>query len=116
MKLFRDGDYPCIRGTALKLDECNAYLWSTGYVPRLDTYVGPETPNPLHITILRSTGDLPELDDVLRDIIGLTKINYNACNYIDGRPVTIRFAEKVGEALVMGSAQGVERQPFKFYV
>lgn len=116
MKLFRDGDYPCIRGTALILDPQNAYLWTSGYLPRLDTYVGPETPNPLHITILRSTSDLPDMDEVLRDIMGLTKINYNACNYSDGRPVTIRFAEKVGDVLVMGSAQGAERQPFKFYI
>ena len=29
------------------LDETNAYLWSSGFLPRLDTYVGPETPNPL---------------------------------------------------------------------
>lgn len=116
MKLFREGDYPCIRGTALKLDPQNAYLWTSGYLPRLDTYVGPETPNPLHVTVLRSTGELPDMDDVLRDIMGLTKINYNACNYSDGQPVTIRFAEKVGDVLVMGSAQGAERQPFKFYI
>jgi hypothetical protein len=52
-KLFRDGDYPVLRGTALLLDERNAYLWTTGYAPRLDTYIGPETPNPLFITVLR---------------------------------------------------------------
>jgi hypothetical protein len=46
----------------------------------------------------------------------LTKINYNACNFSDGLPVTIRFADKVGQVLTMGSATGAERQPFKFYV
>ncbi len=115
-KLFRNGDYPVMRGTALMLDERNAYLWTSGYVPRLDTYIGPETPNPLHITILKSTGSLPGLRTVLADIMGLTKINYNACNYNDGLPVTIRFAEKVGEVLVMGSAKDAEKQPLKFYV
>jgi hypothetical protein len=114
-KLFRNGDYPVIRGTALLLDERSAYLWTSGYVPRLDTYIGPETPNPLHITVLKSTGALPDIQTVLADIMGLTKINYNACNYNDGLPVTIRFAEKVGEVLVMGSAQNAEKQPLKFY-
>jgi hypothetical protein len=33
-----------------------------------------------------------------------------------GSPVTIRFAEKVGDILVMGSAKGAELQPFKFYI
>ena len=85
-------------------------------MPRIDTYLGPETPNPLFITILRATGDFPSLQTVLSDIIGLTKINYNACNFSDSAPVTIRFADKVGDILVMGSAAGAERQPFKFYV
>ena len=116
MKLFRDGDYPVLRGTALILDERNAYLWTTGFVPRLDTYIGPETPNPLLITILRSTGAPPDMLTVLQDIMGLTKINYNACNYSDGLPVTIRFANKVGDILTMGSAGDSEKQPLKFYV
>jgi len=59
---------------------------------------------------------MPALTSVLTDIMGLTKINYNACNFSDAVPVTIRFADKVGEVLVMGSAAGSERQPFKFYI
>lgn len=115
-KLFRDGDYPVLRGTALILDETNAYLWTTGFLPRLDTYIGPETPNPLFISVLRSTGPKPAIKDILTDIMGLTKINYNACNYSDGLPVTVRFADKVGDVLTMGSANGAERQPFKYYI
>lgn len=59
---------------------------------------------------------MPHLEDVLGDIMGLTKINYNACNFNDGLPVTVRFADKVGDVLSMGSAKGAEKQPFKFYV
>lgn len=116
VKLFRDGDYPVLRGTAMILDEKNAYLWTNGFLPRLATYIGPETPNPLFITVLRSTGPVPDIQTVLGDILGLTKINYNACNYSDGLPVTVRFADKVGDILTMGSAKDAERQPFKFYV
>jgi hypothetical protein len=115
-KLFRDGDYPVLRGTALLLNERNAYLWTNGYVPQLDTYIGPETPNPLFITALRSKLEMPPIETVLSDIMGLTKINYNSCNYNDGLPVTVRFANMVGEVLTMGSAKGAERQPFKFYI
>jgi hypothetical protein len=59
---------------------------------------------------------LPAIENVLTDIMGLTKINYNACNFSDGLPVTVRFADKVGDVLVMGAAQGAERQPFKYYI
>lgn len=115
-KLFRDGDYPVLRGTALLLDEQTAYLWTTGYVPQLDTYIGPETPNPLHITVMRSKHKKPDIREVLKDIMGLTKINYNSCNFNDGLPMTVRFAQMVGDVLTMGSAKGQEKQPFKFYV
>jgi hypothetical protein len=115
-KLFRDGDYPVLRGTALLLDDRNANLWTTGYVPQLDTYIGPETPNPLFITLLRSKNKLPSIQTVLADIMALTKINYNTCNYNDGLPVTVRFANMVGEVLTLGSAKDADRQPFKYYV
>jgi hypothetical protein len=115
-KLFRDGDYPVLRGTAMILNERNAYLWTNGYLPQLNTYIGPETPNPLFITILRSKAKMPEIGRILKDIMGLTKINYNSCNFNDGLPVTVRFARMVGEVLTMGAAKGAERQPFKFYV
>jgi hypothetical protein len=115
-KLFRDGDYPVLRGTAVLLDDKNAYLWTNGYLPQLNTYIGPETPNPLFITVLRSKKEMPDIKEVLSDIMGLTKINYNSCNFNDGLPVTVRFARMVGEVLTMGSAKGAERQPFKYYV
>jgi len=115
-KLFRDGDYPVLRGTSLILNDRNANLWTNGYVPQLDTYIGPETPNPLFITLLRSKYKMPAIQTVLSDIMGLTKINYNSCHFNDGLPVTIRFANIVGEVLTMGSAKGAEKQPFKFYI
>lgn len=115
-KLFRDGDYPVLRGTAMILDDRNAFLWTTGFLPRLDTYIGPETPNPLSVTILKSTGPTPPIENVLGDIMGLTKLNYNACNFNDSLPVTIQFADKVGDVLTLKAAQGAEKQPFKYYI
>jgi hypothetical protein len=37
LKLFRPGAYPVIRGTVLYVGERKAYLWTSGYTPRLDT-------------------------------------------------------------------------------
>jgi hypothetical protein len=66
--------------------------------------------------MLRSKGETPKLTTVLTDIVGLTKINYNSCNYNDGLPVTVRFANMVGDILTMGTAKDAQRQPFKYYV
>ena len=83
------------------------------YVPRIRTYPGFETPKPLLIEMNRGDGDLMK---IMRDVLALTKINYNACNYSDGLPVTVRFASKVGDVLTMESARNADKQPLKFYV
>lgn len=114
IKLYRSGRYPVIRGTALKLNQRSAYLWTSGYVPRLDTYLGPETPNPMFVSAHWGECDL---DVVLKDVMGLTKINFNTCLFNDGRPVTIRFADAVGEVLVAApQTPDSPRLPFKYYI
>ncbi len=113
LKLFRPGDYPIIRGTALITNEHSAYLWTSGFVPRLDTYLGPDTPNPLQVTIRRGRADLSV---VLGDVLALTKINFNTCLFNDRKPVTIRFADAIGDILVAAPIGSEPRLPFKFYI
>lgn len=113
LKLFRSGKYPVIRGTAVSLTDRNAYLWTPGYVPRLDTYMGPETPNPIQVKVSRGKCSLKT---VLSDVFGLTKINFNSCLYNDRLPVTIRFADAVGDVLVSAPILGEPRLPFKYYI
>jgi hypothetical protein len=54
---------------------------------------------------------MPDLKIILKDIMGLTKINYNSCNYNDGLPVTVRFTRMVGDVLTMGSAKKPTSSP-----
>ena len=84
----------------------SAFLWTAGYAPRLDTYLGPETPNPIEIRVQRGKC---ELETVLTDVMGLTKINFNSCLHNDRMPVTIRFADAVGE-VILAAPQTGERQ------
>jgi hypothetical protein len=90
-----------------------AYLWTSGYVPRLDTYMGPETPNPILVQVLR--GESP-IKTVLSDVLALTKINFNSCLHNDRLPVTIRFANAVGDVLISAPVESEPRLPFKFYI
>ena len=113
LKLYRTGKYPTIRGTALILGQTAAFLWTSGFVPRLDTYMGPETPNPLLVRIQKGKCDL---DTVLSDILGLTKINFNSCLFNDRLPVTIKFANDVGDVLIAAPMDSEPRLPFKFYI
>lgn len=57
------------------------------------------------------------LTGVMHDVMGLTKLNFNACMYGDGEPVTLRFADSVGEILTAGPAnQNQPPLPFKHYI
>jgi hypothetical protein len=53
---------------------------------------------------------------ILRDVMGLTKINFNSCLHNDRLPVTIRFADAVGEIMLAAPQTGEPRLPFKFYI
>lgn len=67
--------------------------------PRFKTQIGLETPNPIDIAVTRGEADI---EVVCKDILGLTKLNYNACIYGDGVPVTLKFADSIGEILTAG--------------
>lgn len=113
LKLFRSGKTPVLRGTTLIVDHRQAYLWSSGYVAALRTYAGREVPNPLSVEITRGDADI---DRVCADVLGLTKVNFNACIYGDGLPVTLRFADSVGEILTAGPIGHLPPLPFRHYI
>lgn len=112
-KLYRIGTYAVPRGTALILNKRKAYLWTRGYIPRLQTQTGLETPNPIFIEVTRGVADI---EQVCKDILALTKLNYNSCIYGDGLPVTLRFADSIGEILTAGPMKKSEVLPFKNYI
>jgi len=90
-----------------------AYLWTKGFIPRIQTQLGLETPNPVSIEVVRGDKDILI---VCKDILALTKLNYNACIFADGSPVTLRFADAIGEVLTAGKNIKGDILPFKHYV
>ena len=70
-KMFRDFRYPILRGTVLELDSNYAYLWTKGFIPRLQTILGLETPNPLSVELIRGQSDI---NTICKDILSLTKL------------------------------------------
>lgn len=116
LRLYHPGATPALRGLAWLEDERTAHIWTKGFVPRLQTYPGREVPLPLHVDVCRGEADIRT---VVQDIMALTKLNYNSCRYADGVPVTLRFADAVGEILVSGpevDAAGAPPLSFKYYI
>jgi len=112
-KLYRDFSYCVPRGSNLLLSDNLAYLWTNGFIPRIKTQMGLETPNPLSIEVIRGTKNITT---VCEDILALTKLNYNACIFGDGSPVTLKFADSIGEVLTAGKNITGEILPFKHYL
>jgi hypothetical protein len=112
-KLYRDFSYCVPRGTALLISDSYAYLWTNGFISRLQTQLGLETPNPLSVQLTRGDEDIKI---ICKDILALTKLNYNACIFADGAPVTLRFADSIGEILTAGKNITTDVLPFKHYL
>ena len=62
-----------------------------------------------------SKGDA-DINVVLKDILALTKLNYNTCIFGDGMPITLKFADAVGEILTAGPIKDVPPLPFGHYI
>ena len=89
------------------------FLWASGFKPRLRTYDGSEIPQPLCIDIQHGDADL---EVVAKDILGLTKLNYNCCKLGERQPVTIHFSDAVGEILVANRRATKILPNFKYYI
>jgi len=113
LKLFREGSMPVIRGTFWKTHERSGYLWASGFKPRLGTYDGAEIPLPVRIDLQHGETDIQL---VAKDILALTKLNYNACRLGESEPVTIGFSDAVGEILVSNPTVTHRSPKFKFYI
>lgn len=115
-KLYSSGELAVKRGTALKLTSRSGLLWTSGYISRLGTYPGRETPNPLRIEIVSESYGAAAIEVVMQDIMALTKMNFNSCIYADGVPVTLRFADAIGDVLVAAKDKQVPPLPFRYYI
>lgn len=113
LRLLRSGEYPTLRGTALRLEPEHWLLYTNGYVPYLRTYNGPHVPLPLEIQEMR--GDTPE-DDLLREILALSKMNWNSSAFSSALPITLLYAKRVGTILGELPSDETPRPEYRYYM
>lgn len=90
----RPHGYPCQRGTTFQLGSNEALLWTQGNLPAVangkDYYKeGKGTPEPL--LLVRHAG-FGAIDDLCRETLALTKMDWNNDGPYDRLPVTLNFA------------------------
>lgn len=97
----------------MKFSDNEFALYTDGYIPFLRTYPGVRVPQPLDI--MQHIGDSP-WNTVLREVIGLTKMNWNTADFACSKPITIAFSRKVGEILAELPVDVDPEHNYRFYM
>jgi len=111
-RFLRTGNYPVLRGTMVHLAANQCVLFTSGYISRVRTYPGSRIPEPLLVT---RQGD-SELKDVCKEIMGLTKLNWNTTAFATSLPITLEFAQKVGRVLSELDPDAKVQNHYRFYM
>jgi hypothetical protein len=111
IRFARIGNFPPIRGTVIQLPNKNILLYTRGYIPYQQTYPGLRVPRP--IELLEHHGDSTP-DKICKEILGLTKLNWNNADFAGSMPITLAFSRRVGE--VLSHKPKNPRPEYKFYM
>ena len=96
VRLYRNGEYPPLRGTFFELDRENWFLYARGSVDFYMAYPGQYVPRPLSIKPVEIEESPTKL---AQEILALTKMNWNNTQFDNGLPITIKAARQVGGIL-----------------
>jgi len=97
IRLYRQAKYPVMRGTALiSEDRTECILYTVGHIPSLGTYPGMGIPKP--IIIRKFTGN-SDIEVICKEILTLTRLDWNTIKFNQKLPVTIKFPKKVSSIL-----------------
>jgi len=113
LRLYREHDYPPRRGTLLSLDERTYLLYTRGSVEFYETYTGKYIPHPLEIRLFKYD-ESPEL--ICREILALTKMNWNNTQFDRRFPITIECARNVGTILKYLKPEDKVHIKYSFYM
>lgn len=94
--IFRDGNYPVLRGTFVNLDG-KGLLYTRGSVPFYGTFPGLRVPRPL-LLVPHENSDT-KLLTLAKDVLALTKVNWNTTQFDQKLPAPIKAAREVGRIL-----------------
>ncbi len=112
IRLLRAGKYPPLRGTRFSIGDMH-FLYTTGFVPALNAYPHGHVPSPLQIA--DHIGD-SSLETLLKEILVLTKMNWNSSSFASLMPITLRFSRLVGDIMREIPKSREPLPQFKYYM
>ena len=112
-RLLATSKYPPLRGTRFAVGETD-YLYTTGFIAELGQFHGTHVPSPLQVA--DHVGHDTPRDTLLREILALTKMNFNSSRLGGLLPITLKFSQLVADIM---REIPPDREPlanFKFYM
>lgn len=110
---YRNGELAVLRGTCVYLGDESFLVYTKGHVPYQRAYLGPRVPRPLEVT--EHYGDT-SLDEIAKEIIALTRLDWNTTDYCCYLPITLKCARRVGDILgLIPRGKGIKQQ-YRFYM
>lgn len=111
-------NYPIERGSYLQLGEREVLLWTQGNAPTAvsaGNYFkeGKGTPSPLELVRFAGHGGLEES---CRDVLGLTKMDWNNDSLYDRLPVTLSFAQILARIVKRMGRLGPDPYSFRYFM
>lgn len=113
VRLLPASKYPALRGTRFTVGELD-YLYTTGFVAELGQFHGTHVPSPIQIADHLGY-DTPR-ETILKEILVLTKMNWNSSRLGGLMPVTLKFSRLVGEIMREIPPDIEPRPQQKFYM
>lgn len=110
-RMVRKGLEEPWRGTLCTLTD-QSYLFTGGYVPWWNEYPGMHIPAPLEIGSATPT----DMKARSKEILTLTKMNWNSSDGIARLPITLLFARRVGELMCELSDNASPKPSYRFYI
>lgn len=97
MRFFREGGhYPPLRGTAISLSDREVLCYTHSSVDFYRTYPGLYVPKPL---LLRLDDCGTNTRDLVKEVLALSKMNWNSTHFNHALPITLAAAADVGSIL-----------------
>lgn len=112
IRFLRAGKEPPIRGTVIEVEQNRYVVYTRGYIPYLGVYPGLRIPVPLDV---RHHGTRP-VTDVVRELLALTRLNWNSADFASSEPITLGFARSVGLVLSELPEDIEPETAFRFYM
>lgn len=113
VRLIPVNKYPPLRGTRFTMGDLD-FLYSTGFISELGEFHGVHVPSPIRVA--DHVGQDTTREALLREILTLTKLNWNSSHLGGLMPVTLTFSRWVGEILRELPNDQDPLPQFKFYM